>query len=168
MKKLGVIAVLVSVGALPLPAVADDFNPQPDPPGKLLLSAQFGFRSIDDPNIRKIAVTGVLRCRVRSGRPSSLVIRLNKARFTGVSTRRVACTLKRPKESRIGGSWSGEIVGACNGKPAAARVFVFDDARGGGDVRLVLTGSAPGCTVKVGKAELLGKLSARMVHDIDN
>jgi hypothetical protein len=33
MRKLGVIAVLVSVAALPLPAAADDFNPQPDPPG---------------------------------------------------------------------------------------------------------------------------------------
>jgi hypothetical protein len=134
----------------------------------MLVTARFAVRSIGDPNIRKVAMTGQLRCRSGGGRPSSLIVQLAGARFVGQSTRGVACTLKRPELNRSGGSWSGEIVGKCNGKPAIARVFAFDDTRGGGDVRLVVRSQVRACAVSLGKDSLLGKLSARMVHDVED
>jgi hypothetical protein len=125
-------------------------------------------RAIEDPDIREVTLGGTLSCRAKSPRPPSLVIKSGRyVQFLAGSVRGVTCKVTNPKASRVGGSWSGEVVGKCNRKPAVARVFVFDDRRGGGDIKVSLKGSAAGCTFAVAKKNLLGSLTARMGVDVN-
>jgi hypothetical protein len=105
---------------------------------KMSVNAKFE-RSIDNPDIREVRVAGTLQCKSTQTRPSSLTIKIgNRGQFVATSTRAVACKPLDPNTMRVGGSWSGDVVGKCNRTPAVAHVFVYDDRKGGGDVRLTL------------------------------
>jgi hypothetical protein len=134
---------------------------------KMSVNAKFE-RAIDNPDIKVVSLYGTLKCRANAPRPSYLTIKIGRAAvFTGDRVRGVTCKPLNPKASRVGGSWSGEVVGKCSRKPAVARVFVSDDTKGGGDVKVTLKGSGAFCTVAVGQKDLLGSLTARMGQDVN-
>jgi hypothetical protein len=133
----------------------------------MALNARFE-RAIDNPDIKVVSAYGTLQCQANAPRPSYLTIKVGRAGlFIGNRVRGVTCKPLNAAAPRAGGSWSGEVVGKCGRKPAVARVFVFDDTRGGGDVKVALRGSGASCTVAVGKKDVLGSLTARMVRNPD-
>ena len=131
---------------------------------KMTMNARFE-RAIEDPEIREVRLGGTLQCKANARTPSTLTIKIGRIhQFLGSPTRSVACKPLNPNASRVGGSWSGEVVGKCNRKPAVARLFVSDDTRGGGDIRLTVKapGAGAACNFAVAKKNLLGSLTARM------
>jgi hypothetical protein len=168
-----VALVLAAVSVTLAAGVANASEPTPRSPAsagiivnfKMNLNARFE-RAIDNPDIKVVSVAGTLRCATNARRPSNLTIKVGRAAiFTGGGVRGVACKPLDPAKSRAGGSWSGEVVGKCSGKPAVARLLVADDMKGGGDVRIGLKGAGAFCTVAVARKQLVGSLTAFMAQD---
>ena len=111
MKKIALLTALVAATAFPL-AAAQAFNPQPDPPGKMLVNARFVDQSIEDPDIN-VSLAGELWCG-ETTIPSNLVIQFEGGRFKGRERADVMCTFNDPADRKAGGTWIGEVLGECN------------------------------------------------------
>jgi hypothetical protein len=156
------LALMLALTAVPKGTAVAQFNPQPDPPGKMTVNAKF-YRAIDNPDIREVRLTGTVRCDARSAKTSYLTVKIGRAAlFVGQFVRNVTCKYLKPTASRMGGSWGGEVVGTCGRKPAVVQLFVSDDTRGGGAVRLSVKGLGANCTLAVTSKNVVGSLTAFM------
>jgi hypothetical protein len=162
MKKIALFTALVAATAFPL-AAAQAFNPQPDPPGKMLVNARFVDQSIEDPDI-KVSLAGELWCG-ETTIPSNLVIQFEDGRFKGQETANVMCTFNDPADRKAGGTWIGEVLGECNGTPATAQLRIADLGRTG-DIEVdTLKSPAPECAAALSAGDIggPGDLNARMI-----
>lgn len=107
---------------------------------------------ITDPT-QKITFGGVLQCDGATDEPNSLVVHYrDRAEFRLQTVTSSFCTINDPADSHSGGRLQGNGTGVCNGLPATALLFQFnDDGDGvvGDNARFTINGVDPACDFAV-------------------
>jgi len=112
----------------------------------------------NDPNMltdptQKITFGGTLQCDGVTDEPNSLIVHYrDQAEFRLQTVTSSSCTINDPDIGNSGGRLQGSGTGVCNGLPATALLFQFNDDGQGNpndNARFTISGAAPGCNFAV-------------------